>query len=105
MTFDGEIALDHGGVSKEFFLLIILKLIDKRVLSKCGNGSRFVWFNKNPTDFKIESPHSLHFFIGIIVGLALHNSVLINFSIPPSIYKKLTHSKVITLNDNSINYF
>ena len=104
MTFDGEIALDHGGVSKEFFLLIILKLIDERVLSKCGTDSRYIWFNKNPPDFKIEK-HSLHFFIGIIVGLALHNSILINFSVPPSIYKKLTNSKVIILNDNNFNFF
>ena len=60
---------------------------------RCGCNNSLLWFNTNfdirQTDLGevLRGVPSIYFLIGIVIGLAVHNSVLLNFPIPSSVYK------------------
>lgn len=93
VEFVGEEAMDHGGVSKELFTLLVKKLVELGILQCCGNG-RFIWFSGLHYDHPSLGTVSICFVVGMLISLAAHNSVLINFPIPPSIYKIIAETKV-----------
>eukprot|EP00300_Choanocystis_sp_HF-7_P025013 c26636_g1_i1.p1 GENE.c26636_g1_i1~~c26636_g1_i1.p1 ORF type:complete len:429 (+),score=0.29 c26636_g1_i1:47-1288(+) len=87
IIFDGEEGVDEGGVQKEFFQLIIHQLFDadKGMFLK---EDRFFWFNCD--SFESEGEYEL---IGMVLGLAIYNSVILDLHLPPVTYKKLLGGK------------
>lgn len=99
LVFIGEEGVDAGGLKKEWFQLLMEQMLDP--------DFGLVTHNEE-TNALLLNAHSLepedHFFLlGLIVGLALYNNVLINFPLDPSIYKKLL-GKDLTLSDFEQTY-
>ncbi|CAD7697676.1 unnamed protein product [Ostreobium quekettii] len=83
--FIGEEGIDAGGVKKEFFQILVEKLlsVDYGMLAYQPE-SRTYWFN--PVSLEHEDEFLL---IGLVVGLAVYNGVLLDFPLPMALYKKL----------------
>ncbi|KAJ3321208.1 hypothetical protein HDV06_004551 [Boothiomyces sp. JEL0866] len=90
----GEEGMDQGGVQKEFFQILIEKLMDPDYgMFEYNIDTRQSWINRN----SLES--SLQFeLVGIVIGLALYNGVMVRVSFPKLMYKKLVKEEV-TLED------
>ncbi|XP_053714257.1 probable E3 ubiquitin-protein ligase HERC3 [Synchiropus splendidus] len=85
VIFDGEEAVDAGGVTKEFFLLLLKELMDPIYgMFTHYKDSNLLWFSDNCF---VE----LNWFhlIGIICGLAIYNSTVVDLHFPLALYKKL----------------
>lgn len=89
VEFEGEQGLDEGGVSKEFFQLIVEEIFNPdygMFTQQCDNGT--VWFN--PLSFETEAQFTL---IGIVLGLAIYNNVILPVNFPMVVYRKLMGKK------------
>ena len=89
VVFEGEAGVDAGGVRKEFFQLLIEQLFAEQygMFSRVGLGSAVgerVWFNRDcdwcGEEFEL---------VGLLVGLAVYNGVLLDVHFPSVVYKKL----------------
>jgi ubiquitin-protein ligase E3 A/E3 ubiquitin-protein ligase HERC4 len=85
VSFKGEEGLDAGGVTKEFFQLLSEELFDiNSGLWTTKFGDEVNWFNSdNSWD---EKGYEM---IGVLFGLALYNSVLLDVRFPMAVYRKL----------------
>ncbi|GAB4814343.1 hypothetical protein N2152v2_001389 [Parachlorella kessleri] len=83
--FIGEDGIDAGGVKKEFFQLLVTELLcpDYGMLIYQPE-SRTYWFN--PTSLESETEFLL---LGLVVGLAIYNGVLLDFPLPLALYRKI----------------
>ncbi|OHS94287.1 hypothetical protein TRFO_39511 [Tritrichomonas foetus] len=93
IQFDGENAQDSGGVSREFFLLFVNEFFSEEYKLFNEIESGLFWF--------ISQKHSqqkngnlkerlINFkYVGILVGLALSNSIILPIRFPLFLYKKL----------------
>ncbi|CAD8201740.1 unnamed protein product [Paramecium octaurelia] len=90
VQFIGEQGVDEGGPKREFFRLMMEKLIspDYGMFIPKNNGTVY-WFN--PQSFEIPIYYSL---IGKLLGLALYNQVLLDVRFPTVLFKKLQNEKV-----------
>jgi len=89
VQFIGEQGVDEGGVKKEFFQLIISELFDPKYgMFAYSKKNRVYWFRKNALDSASEFE-----LIGIILGLAIYNSVILDIRFPLVVYKKLLSIK------------
>ncbi|KAG2184976.1 hypothetical protein INT43_000889, partial [Umbelopsis isabellina] len=88
VQFVGEEGIDEGGVQKEFFQLIVRELFDPRYgMFVSDDDSRLCWFKPDPTDDHIAiSEYKL---VGMLLGLAVYNSVILDVHFPLALYKKL----------------
>ncbi|XP_063374930.1 ubiquitin-protein ligase E3A [Cydia amplana] len=89
VEFEGEQGLDEGGVSKEFFQLIVEEIFNPdygMFTQQRDNGT--VWFN--PLSFETEAQFTL---IGIVLGLAIYNNVILPVNFPMVVYRKLMGKK------------
>ena len=85
VSFKGEEGLDAGGVTKEFFQLLSEELFDiHSELWSNEYGDEVNWFNSDNT--WDEKGYEM---IGVLVGLALYNNVLLDVRFPPAVYRKL----------------
>ncbi|KAH3862509.1 probable E3 ubiquitin-protein ligase HERC4 [Dreissena polymorpha] len=86
VIFEGEEAtIDAGGVRKEFFLLLLREVLDPKYgMFKLYEESHLQWFSPFPFE-----DHGMYMLIGILCGLAIYNSVIIQLSFPLALYKKL----------------
>ncbi|KAM4603972.1 putative E3 ubiquitin-protein ligase HERC3 isoform 4-T4 [Polymixia lowei] len=85
VIFDGEEAVDAGGVTKEFFLLLLKELMDPVYgMFTHYNESNLLWFSD-----KCFVEHNWFHLIGIICGLAIYNSTVVDLHFPLVLYKKL----------------
>eukprot|EP01133_Synstelium_polycarpum_P011476 gene11476-13379_t len=84
IQFIGEDGIDQGGVQKEFFQIVVRKIFDLEFgMFKYNPGPNTWWFNPFSTDL-------LEFeLIGIILGLALYNTIILDVHFPLVVYKKL----------------
>ena len=85
VSFEGEPAVDGGGVQREYFELIIKELFDSGKGLFTNNKDVF-WFNPQATDARSLQQYQL---TGILFGLAVNNGNLINVRFPLVLYKKL----------------
>lgn len=84
ITFAGEPGVDEGGVKKEFFTLLIQQLFDPNFGMFIEKNGRFLWFQSDSFEC------SLNFeLIGLLLGLALYNEVILSLKFPMAVYKKL----------------
>lgn len=89
VVFHGEEGVDAGGVRKEFFLLLLTEILDPKYgMFTYIEESQTIWFNDLSFE---ESPMFL--LIGVICGLAIYNSTIIDLRFPPVLYKKLLGRK------------
>ncbi|XP_059521535.1 probable E3 ubiquitin-protein ligase HERC3 isoform X1 [Myotis daubentonii] len=85
VIFDGEEAVDAGGVTKEFFLLLLKELLNPIYgMFTYYQDSDLLWFSD--TCF-VE--HNWFHLIGITCGLAIYNSTVVDLHFPLALYKKL----------------
>uniref|UniRef100_A0A0K8RUC2 Putative E3 ubiquitin-protein ligase HERC3 n=1 Tax=Crotalus horridus TaxID=35024 RepID=A0A0K8RUC2_CROHD len=89
VIFDGEEAVDAGGVTKEFFLLLLKELLNPIYgMFTCYSDSNLLWFSD--TCF-VE--HNWFHLIGIVCGLAIYNFTVVDLHFPLALYKKLLNVK------------
>uniref|UniRef100_A0A061R666 Ubiquitin-protein ligase E3 A n=1 Tax=Tetraselmis sp. GSL018 TaxID=582737 RepID=A0A061R666_9CHLO len=88
--FIGEDGIDAGGVRKELFQLLINDLLrpDYGMLNYFED-TRIFWFNPNTLEAEEE-----FMLVGIIMGLAIYNNVLLDLPLPQALYKKLLKQEV-----------
>ncbi|KAK4883149.1 hypothetical protein RN001_006468 [Aquatica leii] len=85
VEFEGEQGIDEGGVSKEFFQLVIDEIFNPDyAMFTYQNETQTVWFN--PTCFESDAQFTL---IGIVLGLAIYNNIILAVNFPMVIYRKL----------------
>jgi len=86
VQFAGEEAEDAGGVTKEFFLLLMQDLLDPKYgMFKEYEETRTIWFNSVNFDDDLIN----HALIGVFCGLAIYNFTIIHLPFPLILYKKL----------------
>ncbi|KAH9314061.1 hypothetical protein KI387_022688, partial [Taxus chinensis] len=85
VIFEGEDGVDEGGVTKEFFQILVRDLfhVDYGMFTYSEDTRNF-WFNPN----SMESDHEF-WLVGAILGLAIYNGVILDVHFPAVIYKKL----------------
>ncbi|KAH3664285.1 hypothetical protein OGAPHI_004637 [Ogataea philodendri] len=94
VEFVDEPGIDAGGLKKEWFLLLTKDLFnaDKGLFSY-DETSQFGWFAISSID-----NDELYYLVGVVLGLAIYNSTILDLRLPKALYKKLMGQKV-TLND------
>lgn len=88
VQFLGEEGVDEGGVQKEFFQLIVREIFDSKYgMFTFNDESRLCWFTPNPIldDINIRE----YKLVGLLLGLAVYNSVILDLHFPLALYKKL----------------
>ncbi|KAI8084518.1 uncharacterized protein BX664DRAFT_337173 [Halteromyces radiatus] len=105
IQFVGEEGVDEGGVQKEFFQLMVRELFDlKYGMFTFNDESRLCWFNANlllgddtleyskeQEDLTTVREYKL---LGLLIGLAVYNSVILDLHFPLALYKKLMNVPV-----------
>ncbi|XP_063237913.1 probable E3 ubiquitin-protein ligase HERC4 [Bacillus rossius redtenbacheri] len=83
--FLGEEADDAGGVTKEFFLLLLREILDPKYGMFCSyEEQRTIWFN----EFSFED-QVMYCLVGLVCGLTIYNFTIIDLPFPLALYKKL----------------
>ncbi|KAK8875786.1 Ubiquitin-protein ligase E3A [Tritrichomonas musculus] len=95
VEFEGESAVDAGGPSREFLYLITESLFSPDYGMFTVVNNKYHWFNQ----FSFEGNRAFYL-IGAIIGLAIHNSIVLPIRFPLVVYKKLLYpSKMLTYFD------
>eukprot|EP00884_Botryococcus_braunii_P023346 jgi/Botrbrau1/9696/Bobra.0201s0026.1 len=83
--FIGEEGVDAGGIKKEFFQLLVTEMLspDYGMLIFLPE-SRTYWFHASSLEDDEE-----FLLMGLVLGLAVYNSVLLDFPLPLALYRKL----------------
>mmetsp|Transcript_8195 Transcript_8195/g.11619 ORF Transcript_8195/g.11619 Transcript_8195/m.11619 type:complete len:828 (-) Transcript_8195:219-2702(-) len=85
IKFEGEEGVDEGGVQKEFFQLVVAQIFDPKYgMFTYDKDTRICWFNH-----KSVSSDEEYELIGIILGLAIYNGVILDLRFPMVVYRKL----------------
>lgn len=89
VEFDGEQGIDEGGLTKEFFQLVIEEIFNVDFgMFTYNEETRQFWFN--PTSFENDAQFTL---IGVVLGLAIYNSTIVDVHFPAVVYRKLMGKK------------
>ncbi|KAF3921372.1 hypothetical protein ABW20_dc0108089 [Dactylellina cionopaga] len=85
IEFEGEDGIDIGGLRKEWFLLLIRDIFDPRHgMFVYDEDSRYCYFN--PHTFEATEQY---FLVGVLLGMAIYNSTILDVALPPVVFKKL----------------
>ncbi|XP_055378771.1 ubiquitin-protein ligase E3A [Condylostylus longicornis] len=85
VEFADEQGIDEGGVSKEFFQLVVDEIFNPDFgMFVHQEDTKTVWFNSN--SFENDAQFTL---IGIVLGLAIYNNVILAVNFPMVVYRKL----------------
>lgn len=104
ITFRGEEGIDGGGLRKEWFLLLVREVFNpdhgssSLILGVCTTNfatgmflydedSRYCYFN--PNSFETSDQF---FLVGVVMGLAIYNSTILDVALPPFTFRKLLAS-------------
>ncbi|PWW77571.1 HECT-domain-containing protein [Tuber magnatum] len=91
IEFIGEDGVDAGGLKKEWFLLVARDVFDPNYgMFAYDDDSQYCYFNPN----SLESSEEF-FLVGVLFGLAIYNSTILDVALPPYIFKKLLHSTTV----------
>ncbi|KAK3590225.1 hypothetical protein CHS0354_041290 [Potamilus streckersoni] len=95
VTFAGEPGLDMGGLTKEWFLLLIRQIFRPNygMFSYCRIPGVY-WFINAPDDNYQEFN-----LVGVLMGLAVYNSIILDIRFPAFCYKKLLSPAVVPFNN------
>jgi ubiquitin-protein ligase E3 A len=88
--FIGEDGVDAGGVKKEFFQLLLEKLLcpDYGMLVHQDESNTY-WFS--PSTMEADDEFLL---LGLVVGLSVYNGVLLDLPLPLALYRKVLGQEV-----------
>ncbi|MCJ1392434.1 putative E3 ubiquitin-protein ligase [Xylographa bjoerkii] len=85
IQFVGEEGIDAGGLRKEWFLLLVREVFDpEHGLFLYDEESRYCYFN--PNSFETSDQY---FLVGVVLGLAIYNSTILDVALPPFAFRKL----------------
>ena len=84
VVFKGEDGVDAGGVTKEFFQLLSQELFDHSSGMWSNRFGDITWFNGDCT-WNFDG----YYLVGVLTGLALYNTVLLDVRFPMAVYRKL----------------
>ncbi len=88
IDFIGEEGLDSGGLRKEWFLLLVRDVFDpEHGLFVYDEESQYCYFN--PNSFETSDQF---FLVGVVLGLAIYNSTILDVALPPFAFRKLLAS-------------
>lgn len=88
IDFVGEEGLDSGGLRKEWFLLLVRDVFDpEHGLFVYDDESRYCYFNTNSFETSDQ-----FFLVGVVLGLAIYNSTILDVALPPFAFRKLLAS-------------
>ncbi|XP_071011083.1 ubiquitin-protein ligase E3A-like isoform X2 [Oncorhynchus clarkii lewisi] len=89
VEFEGEQGVDEGGVSKEFFQLVLEEMFNPDIgMFTYDDSTKLFWYN--PSSLENEAQFTL---IGIILGLAIYNNCILDVHFPMVVYRKLMGKK------------
>ncbi|KAG7514444.1 hypothetical protein JOB18_034045 [Solea senegalensis] len=89
VEFEGEQGVDEGGVSKEFFQLVLEEIFNLDIgMFTYDNITKLFWFNSS--SLETEAQYTL---IGIVLGLAIYNNCILDVHFPMVVYRKLMGKK------------
>ncbi|KAG2488735.1 hypothetical protein HYH03_012734 [Edaphochlamys debaryana] len=92
VKFIGEEGVDEGGVAKEFFQLLVRQLFNPDYgMFTADPASHLHWFRPSRLELDLEFE-----LVGILIGLAIYNSHILEFQFPSVLYKKLMGATVPT---------
>lgn len=97
VTFVGEAGLDMGGLTKEWFLLLIRQIFHTDYgMFTYLKDSQCHWFSSwkcdNYSEFRL---------VGTLMGLAVYNSITLDIRFPPCCYKKLLSPPIVPCDQNT----
>ncbi|KAL3417785.1 HECT-domain-containing protein [Phlyctema vagabunda] len=85
IDFKGEEGIDAGGLRKEWFLLLVRDVFNpEHGMFKYDDDSHFCYFN--PNSFETTDQF---FLVGVVLGLAIYNSTILDVAFPPFVFRKL----------------
>ncbi|TVY85235.1 putative E3 ubiquitin-protein ligase [Lachnellula suecica] len=85
IEFTGEEGIDAGGLRKEWFLLLVRDVFNpEHGMFTYDEDSRFCYFN--PNSFETTDQF---FLVGVVLGLAIYNSTILDVALPPFAFRKL----------------
>ncbi|GIL42536.1 hypothetical protein Vafri_497 [Volvox africanus] len=91
VKFIGEEGVDEGGVAKEFFQLLVRQLFNPDYgMFSADPTSHLHWFRPSRLEMDLEFE-----LVGILIGLAIYNSHILEFQFPSVLYKKLMGATVV----------
>uniref|UniRef100_A0A672GQF9 Ubiquitin-protein ligase E3A n=1 Tax=Salarias fasciatus TaxID=181472 RepID=A0A672GQF9_SALFA len=89
VEFEGEQGVDEGGVSKEFFQLVLEEIFNPDIgMFTYDSDTKLFWFNSS--SLENEAQYTL---IGIVLGLAIYNNCILDVHFPMVVYRKLMGKK------------
>ncbi|KAK5997056.1 putative E3 ubiquitin-protein ligase mug30 [Cladobotryum mycophilum] len=88
ISFRGEEGIDAGGLRKEWFLLLVREVFNPdHGMFVYDEDSRYCYFNPNSFE-----PSDQFFLVGVVMGLAIYNSTILDVALPPFAFRKLLAS-------------
>ncbi|KAH7407551.1 ubiquitin-protein ligase-like protein E3 [Cadophora sp. MPI-SDFR-AT-0126] len=85
IEFKGEEGIDAGGLRKEWFLLLVRDVFNpEHGMFAYDDDSGFCYFN--PNSFETTDQF---FLVGVVLGLAIYNSTILDVALPPFAFRKL----------------
>ncbi|KAI3323762.1 HECT-domain-containing protein [Xylariaceae sp. AK1471] len=85
IEFQGEEGVDGGGLRKEWFLLLVREVFNPdHGLFVYDEDSQFCYFNPNTFETSDQ-----YFLVGVVLGLAIYNSTILDVAFPPFAFQKL----------------
>ncbi|KAF7551962.1 hypothetical protein G7046_g7566 [Stylonectria norvegica] len=88
IKFRGEEGIDAGGLRKEWFLLLVREVFHPdHDMFLYDEDSQTCYFN--PNSFEASSQF---FLVGVVLGLAIYNSTILDVALPPFAFRKLIAS-------------
>ncbi|XP_035825923.1 probable E3 ubiquitin-protein ligase HECTD2 isoform X2 [Aplysia californica] len=95
VSFTGEPGLDMGGLTKEWFLLLVRQIfLTDYGMFTYDKHAGVHWFSPNPCDNYQEFN-----LVGVLMGLAVYNSINLDIRFPPVCYRKLLSPAVVPFNN------
>ncbi|KAL8674711.1 MAG: hypothetical protein Q9168_000869 [Polycauliona sp. 1 TL-2023] len=88
IAFQGEEGVDAGGLRKEWFLLLVRDVFDpEHGMFVYDDDSQYCYFNPNTYETSDQ-----YFLVGVVLGLAIYNSTILDVALPPFVFRKLLAS-------------
>ncbi|KAI8512583.1 putative E3 ubiquitin-protein ligase HTD2 [Branchiostoma belcheri] len=88
VNFVGEPGLDMGGLTKEWFLLLLKQIFQPEYgMFTYDDKAHCYWFSS----IKVDNYSEFH----LLMGLAVYNSIILDMRFPPCCYKKLLSPAVV----------
>eukprot|EP00357_Protocruzia_adherens_P016873 CAMPEP_0115013580 /NCGR_PEP_ID=MMETSP0216-20121206/25504_1 /TAXON_ID=223996 /ORGANISM="Protocruzia adherens, Strain Boccale" /LENGTH=720 /DNA_ID=CAMNT_0002383029 /DNA_START=44 /DNA_END=2206 /DNA_ORIENTATION=+ len=85
VKFIGEQGVDEGGVQKELFLLLLRQIFNPEyAMFKYNEQTRLFYFNGDTFESNMKFE-----LLGMLMGLAIYNSIMLDVHFPKAVYKKL----------------